>query len=214
MDFSVSESKRTALSSVLHLKSIGGSDETVERNWSRSLTQKPPTSRRGRLTYFFSNFTVYFNFTWRIILHNSHSTAVERSYLLRKNVSMNPSFISRDGLRNLFPAISASSCRWQELSTSNKYREKPKTTSERFYSKRFSPSVLIKYLSKGIYRTSCLFSIGTRPSRWNIFRFSNISLSNLSPLTFPLCMFRQRNIDLCWNKFIKKELLDNRPQLY
>lgn len=32
MDFSVSESKRTALSSVLHLKSIGGSDETVERN--------------------------------------------------------------------------------------------------------------------------------------------------------------------------------------
>lgn len=139
MDFSVSESKRTALSSVLHLKSIGGSGETVERDWSRSLTQKPSISLEGgRLMYFFSNSTGYFNFTWRIIFHNSRSTAVEWSYLLRKNISMNPSFISRDGLCNLFPVISASSCRWQELSTSNKYREKPNTTSERFYSKRFS----------------------------------------------------------------------------
>lgn len=142
MDFPVSQSKRTALSSVLRLKFIGGSGETVERNWSRSFAQMPSISRRGRLMYFFSNSTGYFNFTWRIIFHNFPSIAVERSYLLRKNISMNPSFISCDGLRNLFPAISASSCRWQELFTSNKYREKPNTTSERFYSKRSSLSVL------------------------------------------------------------------------
>lgn len=181
MDFPVSQSKRTVLSSVSHLKSIGGSGETVERNWSRSFAQKPSISRRGRLLYFFSNSTGYFNFAWRIIFHNFRSTAVERSYLLRKNVSINPSFIFHDGLRNLFPAISASSCRWQELSTSNKYREKPNTTSERFYSKRFSPSVL-----QSISVREFIIRVAYFPSvlvlRDETFFVSQISLCRIFPL--------------------------------